>query len=94
MVFIDFLWFGASKNRFQIDANMHYKKTAEKTLKKSILVSILASPNLLKPFRNPHKTPCKATQDEARSATLWKAPGPRRKLTETVVCKASKWLRI
>ena len=94
MVFIDLSWFGVSKNRFQIDANMHYKKKAEKTLKKSILAFILASQNLPKSLRNPLKSFLKMTLNEACFATPCKLPASRWKLTGAMVCKASKWLGI
>ena len=66
------------------------KKHRKKASQKSILASILTSEILQKP---PKSLP-KATQNEAGFATLWNSPGSRRKLTEGIVCKASKWLRI
>ena len=77
----------ASKNRRKIDAKMHSKITSKKILENRVCASILASQNL------PKSLP-KATWNEACCATLWKLLGNRRKSTQVIVCKASKWLFI
>ena len=94
MVFHDFSGFEPLKNDPKSMQKRIRKKNIEKNSEKSTLASILASQNLRKSLQNPKKSLREAKRNEARAATLWKLPGPRRKSTEVVVCKASKWLRI
>ena len=63
------------------------KKNIEKMLRKSNF-------GLHVGLQNPLKSLRKAMRNEACFATLCNSPGSRRKLTETMVCIASKWLRI
>ena len=73
----------SKKNRCQNALQNNFEKNAQKS---SFCVNF--------GFPKPRKSTRKATQNEARFATLWKPPGTRRKLTGIIVCKASKWLGI
>ena len=83
-----------SRKRPKIDSKTPSKKHCKKTSQKLILASILASQTLSKSLQNPRKSLRKAMQNGPCFATLWDSPRNRRKATEVVVCKASKWLGI
>ena len=72
----------------------NWKKHQKNTSPESLLTSILTSKNLPKSLQNRPGTRKNGGLDEACFATLCKLPANRRKLTEVVVCKASKWPRI
>ena len=94
MVFHDFSDFRGPKNDPKSMKKRIRKRHCKITSQKSMLASILASQSVPKSFPKPSKSLQKATLNEACFATLWKLPATRRKSTEVVVCKASKWLRI
>ena len=80
------------QNNKKIPPSINYKKISGHS--NEMVEKLKKSQNLAKFVQNCHISHLKAMQNEACFATLWTSPGSRRKLTEVVVCKASKWLRI
>ena len=75
----------------QKSTNFDVKTLSKITSKKKALKSNLG---IDFGFPKPQKLLQKAMLNEACFATLWKPPASRRKPTEIMVCKASKWLGI
>ena len=70
MVFIDFVWLGASKNRPEIDAKTHSKKTLKKDLEK---IGFGFRFGFQKPPQNPPKSQKNASQSDVERSLFREA---------------------